>query len=51
MNAGTGQGTLSGCFVLPLEDSMEDIMKAATDAAMVQKFGGGDRLFFVEITP
>jgi len=41
MNAGTDQGTLSACFVLPLEDSMEGIMKAATDSALVQKFGGG----------
>ncbi len=41
MNAGTGAGTLSACFVLPLEDSMEGIMDAAHAAAMVQKFGGG----------
>ena len=40
VNAGTKAGTLSACFVLPLEDGMEGIMKTALDAAMVQKYGG-----------
>jgi ribonucleoside-diphosphate reductase alpha chain len=40
-NAGTGQGTLSACFVIPVQDNMSSIMHAATTSAMIQKFGGG----------
>ena len=51
MNAGTGAGTLSACFVLPLDDSMEGIMGAAHDAAMVQKFGGGTGFALTALRP
>lgn len=51
MNAGTGQGTLSGCYVLNIVDSMVGIMSAATDQAMVEKFGGGIGFSLSDIRP
>ena len=51
MNAGTGAGTLSACFVIGLEDSMEGIMDTAKEAAMVQKFGGGTGFALSGIRP
>ena len=40
-NAGTGQGTFSGCFKFDVQDSMEGIMSVAYKSAFVQKWGGG----------
>ena len=51
MNAGTGAGTLSGCYVLSIADTMEDIMKAATDQAMIEKYGGGIGFSLSELRP
>ena len=48
---GAGTGTLSACFVIGLDDSMDGIMTTAKEAAMVQKFGGGTGFALSEIRP